>query len=236
MAAVNNETIMSASTQPSTIKRFYQSTDQEVENIRDGRHEENTKKNTSWGLKVFRDWLNERDVDIEFEFLTPQELNKLLGKFYVDARTQDGSLYSKSSLNCIRAALQRHLQSAPYSKPYSIINNPLFATSNETLIGLFKKMTAEGSVKTRPHYPIEAGDIEKLFDTGVLGMTNPKSLVNLVWFLLCLHFGKRGDEGFRVMKKDTFYVGKDDQDRRFIGFTAAEKQKNHQGNLIYFIL
>ena len=38
--------------------------------------------------------------------LTPEELNKLLGKFYVEARKPDGSIYSKSSLNGTEAAIQ----------------------------------------------------------------------------------------------------------------------------------
>ena len=128
---------------------------------------------------MFRDWLVERSFDVQFEVLTPEELNKLLRKFYVEVRSQDGSLYSKSSLNGIRSAIQRHLQSAPWNWPHAIINNPVFASSNELLVGLFKKMTAEGNVRTRPHYPIETGDLEKLFESGVLGEHNPKSLSNL---------------------------------------------------------
>ena len=51
MAVVNKETIMSAPTPSTNNKRFYQSCDEEIAVIRDGRHEENTKKNTYWGVK-----------------------------------------------------------------------------------------------------------------------------------------------------------------------------------------
>ena len=80
MAVVNKETIMSAPT-PSTStnnKRFYQSCDEEIAVIRDGRHEENTEKNTYSGLKVFRERLVERSLDVDFEVLTPEDLNKIL--------------------------------------------------------------------------------------------------------------------------------------------------------------
>ena len=67
-------------------------------------------------------------------------------------------------------------------------------------------MTAEGMARPRPHYPIDPGDLQKLFETGVMGKDTPNALLNLVWLLLCLHFGKRGAEGWREMKKDTFHV------------------------------
>ena len=113
----------------------------------------------------------------------------------------------------------------------SIINNPVFATSNEVLVGVFKKMTAEGIIRPQPHYPIDPGDLEKLFATSVMGTDSPRALMNLVWFLLCLHFGKRSSEGWRIMTKETFYVGRDDLGRKFIAYSASEKQKNHQGNV-----
>ena len=216
--------------------RFYEAREEEVEEIRDGRHEKNTKRSTSFGVNVFREWLVAREMAPEFEVLTPAALNTSLAKFYVEARKEDGSVYSKSSLNVIRAAIQRHLQSAPWNWTSSIIHNPVFSTSNEVLVGVFKKMTAEGMARPRPHYPIDPGDLQKLFETGVMGKDTPNALLNLVWFLLCLHFGKRGAEGWREMKKDTFHVGRDDEGRHFISYSAAEKQKNHQGNFKIHLL
>ena len=222
---------MSVVSQNPSNSRFYEATEGEVELIRDNRHEINTKKSTVFGLNVFREWLVARNYSTEFEVLSPSEINNLLAKFYIEARKRDKTCYSKSSLNGIRASIQRHLQSAPWNWPITIIDNPQFATSNEVLIGLFKKMTTEGVIRPQPHYPIDPGDLEKLFKTGVMGKDNPRALLNLVWFLVCLHFGKRGGEGWRLMTKETFYVGRDDKGRKFIAYSTSEKQKNHQGNI-----
>ena len=91
------------------------------------RHEKNTKKKYILGGKVFRDWLVERPLDLDFEVLTPEDLNKILGQFYVEARRQDGSLYLKCSLNGMRSAIQRHLQSELWNWPHAIIHNPVFS-------------------------------------------------------------------------------------------------------------
>ena len=95
--------------------RFYEVGEGEVEQIRDNRHEMKTKKSTAWGLNMFREWLIARELSTEFELISSAELNTILSTFYVEARKEDGSQYSKSSINAIRASLQRHLQSAPWN-------------------------------------------------------------------------------------------------------------------------
>ena len=64
---------------------------------------------------------------------------------FVSARKQDGSYY-KTSLTCIRAAIQRHLRN--YRKLFSIIGSPEFRESNETLNSFLKSLGNSG--KTRP--------------------------------------------------------------------------------------
>ena len=95
---------------------------------------------------MFSEWLSARSISPDFENLNHTELNTALSQFYVEARREDGGIYSKSSLNAIRAGLQRYLQSAPWNWKTAIINNAVFATSSEVLVGVFKKMTSEGSV------------------------------------------------------------------------------------------
>ena len=61
------------------------------------------------------------------------------------------------------------------------------------------------------HYkPIESGDFKNMVATGVMGTNNPKALQNLVWLSVALQFGKRGQEGYREMTKQTFRRGTDD--------------------------
>ena len=66
-------------------------------------------------------------------------------------------------------------------------------------------------------------------DTGVIGTHNPKALLNLVWLSIAIQFGKRGQEGYRSMTKNTFRRGTDDEGNNFYEYAVCEAQKNHYG-------
>ena len=92
-------------------------------------------------------------------------------------------------------------------------------------------MTSEGRDKSSHHNPIEPADMEKLVDSGTIGIDNPKSLQRLVWLSLALHFGKRGYEGWRRMTKHTLVQSVDAEGKIFLEYAACEKQKNHPGDV-----
>ena len=46
-------------------------------------HEEKTKRTTSWGIKKFEKWCDKGKLKVDFNSVTPVELNELLRKFYV---------------------------------------------------------------------------------------------------------------------------------------------------------
>ena len=60
--------------------------------------EPKTREQTKWGTSVFTDWLQERSHSMQFENLSPDELDDLLGTFYLEARQISGEPYSKSAL------------------------------------------------------------------------------------------------------------------------------------------
>ena len=70
---------------------------------------------------------------------------------------------------------------------------------------------------------------KNLKDCGAIGTANPVALQNLVWLNIALQFARRGREGYRFMKTDTFRVGVDSDGHRYIEHTFCEKTKNHQG-------
>ena len=90
-------------------KRFAKTSQENIYAIKEKRFEEKTVKSTTWGVKIFKEWLRETDLNNEFETMLPSELDKLLAQFYVELRKVDGSYYCKTSYVCIRAALQRHI-------------------------------------------------------------------------------------------------------------------------------
>ena len=153
----------------------------------------------------------------------------MLARFYVALRKVDGGYYSKTLYISIRAALQRHLQNPPWNATYSILKDATFLHSNQVLSGVFKTLTVMGVSTVTHHKSIEEGDIAKLIESEVIGTHNPRALLNLVWLSVALQFGKRGQEGYRAMTKDTFRHGVDDSGCEFYEYAVCESQKNHSG-------
>ena len=161
----------------------------------------------------------------------PKELfNDILSKFYVEVRKQDGKPYSKQAYVCLRAGLQRYLCDGPWFKPYTLISDPAFKSSNDTMTGVFKRLGREGLDRVQHHEPIAQEHIAQLKATNVIGTDNPLSLQRLVWLGIGIHFGRRGRENYREMTKSFFTIKKDAEGRRFLQQAYCEKTKNHQGD------
>ena len=47
----------------------------------------NTKKQTSWGLKKFTQWLEKRKISCDLHTVSPTELNGILRKFFAEVKT-----------------------------------------------------------------------------------------------------------------------------------------------------
>ena len=56
------------------------------------------------------------------------------------------------------------------------MNDSSFLNSNQVLKGMFKTLTDKGLSKVFHYKHIEKEDIDKLIETGVIGIHNPKSL------------------------------------------------------------
>ena len=97
--------------------------------------------------------------------------------------------------------------------------------------GTLKKMRRERKDHTTSYPPISEGDLKKLYSSGVLTPATPIGLQRLVFFSLQYFFCRRGREGNRDLKKDSFVVERDDVGAEYIGMSHNEHQKNHPGNL-----
>ena len=71
----------------------------------------NTKKQTALAVKMFRDYLMEKELDPDFEKYDAQTLDEFLTKFYAEIRNKKGEMYKKTTLSYYRQGIQRHLQS-----------------------------------------------------------------------------------------------------------------------------
>jgi hypothetical protein len=71
----------------------------------------NTRRATNGAVKIFRTYLKDKNMLETFENFTNEELDDIVGKFYVEVRQENGDKYQRSSLFYLRYGLNRHLRS-----------------------------------------------------------------------------------------------------------------------------
>lgn len=168
-------------------------------------------------------------MSAEFKSLEEDELCNILRRFYASLVSKEGKTYSKSSLIGMRGAIQRHLTGGTVKRIINIVSGPQFKSANDVLAGKIKKMKIDGEDKAKSYPPINQADLEKIFSTKTLLVDDPTSLLFKTFFELCLHFGRRGREGLRDLKKKdlVFHVDEVGVEYCTLGFNPSEK--NHQG-------
>ena len=77
---------------------------------------------------------------LSIEEMSKEELNEYLKIFYAAVRQKDGKEFKVSSLRSIRAAIDRYLRQPPINKPWSIVGDKEFNTTNKVLNAICKKM------------------------------------------------------------------------------------------------
>ena len=129
---------------------------------------------------------------------------------------------------CLRAALKRHFMDG---RQWDIINDVEFARANNALDGILKKHKRDGELKAVSHKPvIIAEDFEKMMNI-FLRNKEPEMLVMQVWFFVTFHFGLRGRELQRSLRKDDLQIQLDERGRKFIQICVDRATKNHPGGI-----
>ena len=152
----------------------------------------------------FSEWLMEKARPLDFESLDEPELAQMLRQFYAEVRTKSGNPYSTSGMRNIRASIQRHLTSPPYNRAINIVTDWNFQVSNTIFKAQLRSLWVEGNDITKHKPVIEKEDMTKI--TSNLKTDNPVGLQQRVFIDLMLHFGRRGREGLRELKRESFVI------------------------------
>ena len=168
-------------------------------------------------------------------------MNQCLSKFYTSARKTNGSYYKKSSLMSLRAALDRYLRSPPYNKKFSICDLVTFQEANKTLHSYLKHLNiSTGKIAGTVHKnPLTPEAVQLLFAKGELvcaEASDPRGLMQTVWFYISLYFGKRGRENQREMKKSMLRLRNTGAGEEYFELNKDKPgtvllSKNHTGGL-----
>ena len=107
--------------------------------------------------------------------MAPEELDKVLGKFYAEVKKKDGDDYEPESLKIMQSSIERYLHVV------SIVRSREFHNSQEILNAKAISLRQQGRGK-RPNksLPLTPDEESALWEKGQLGDFNGKVLTNAI--------------------------------------------------------
>ena len=123
----------------------------------DDQQNKNTKRKTNSDIRKWYEWCEEHNETRKLEDLPPEELDRLLGHFFVSIRKKDGSIYEPDTLTSFQRSLDRHV-TKDLHKSFSIITDVQFAPSREKLKAARKWLKSNANAAEA----LEPIEIEKL--------------------------------------------------------------------------
>ena len=164
-----------------------------------------TKQATHWAIRVFNDWISERNSKTSSMFQCPSDLlvkpyppailDQWLAAFIIEVRKADGNHYTPDSLQCILAGVQRHLRENLGRNAPNIIDkkNDLFPLKRHALDQQLRFLRKNGIGVQKKRAPVITREVEdQLWASGTLGLDSPTSLLNAIFFLNGNKFVLRG--------------------------------------------
>ena len=180
------------------MARFATVSKNELEKLLADKDAENTKRVAKLAVNIFTTYLKEKKIK---EPDDKESLAAVLKLFYIEARKEDGTAYSKSTLNSFRFGLNRHYLS---TRDINIINDSAFNEVNKVFGAKCAKLKRQGLAKVEHKQPICQQHLQKLYECGIFYICNPVTLQNKIFFEVMLCFCRRGRLNFRQLKKTNF--------------------------------
>ncbi|XP_066925857.1 uncharacterized protein [Clytia hemisphaerica] len=208
------------------MERFASLNLEEIEKITLEKDSANTHKATGMAYNVFTKYCDEKNIQIDTT--NKQDLDKLLCKFYLEARKQNGDFYTQTSLKTIRFGLQRKFKLV--DETVDIIGDPDFSKSNALFKAQLVQLKRKGYGKVEHKPAIVKEDLQKLYNGGTFSKDKPATLQNRVFFDVMLHLCRRGRENLRELKTPSFMVKKLPDGVEYVTQVTDELTKNHREN------
>ena len=151
----------------------------------------NTEKSTRWALRVFSEWLRQRnersDEKCPEDILLSDDRSELCRWLCVcvnEIRKEDGEPYTPRSITQLLSGLQRHILTTKKVAVRLVDStNPIFKPLHCTLDNLFRKLHEQGvGAKRRRAEIVSTSEEDQLWSTGVVGVHSPTALLGAVFF------------------------------------------------------
>ena len=188
-----------------------------IERIRDDKDELNTKKTMKWAVKTLRDFLADKNMDINFKSYTAAILNDVFATVLCVCPRIQCCQFEESE-----SRLNRHLSDV------NIISDTVFKTSNAFFKAILKRYIKSGK-DTSFHQPrITESDLQIIRCSSALSPDTPVSLVRKVWFDIQLCFARCGREGSRELTMTSFIIQRDEHGVEYISLAHNPQTKKHK--------
>ena len=160
-----------------------------------------------WGVKAYQDWRKNRievlkDYDINIfnanlsnvKALTKQSLIASLCKFIPEVtKSKSGEEYPGKTLYQLVISIQSYLNES--GKPWKLVEGPEFIEVRTVLDNLMKERHAVNIGTVKHQADLISYDYEnRLWESNILGESNPDQLRNTVLFLIGMNIGLRAGE------------------------------------------
>ena len=180
-------------------------------------------------VRMFKEFLDEKDLCSQFEKVPDALLCNYLRLFYSQLRMKNGEFFSPSTLICIRAAIHRHLTSVSVDRHVNILHGEEFKRANSVLKSMAGQYLASGQKKRKKHEAITPNDMERIsnyFDQSSHQKIQDELIFNIIYF-----FALRGRENLRALKRDTFSIQKNSDEEEYLTISKELKFKNVKASL-----
>lgn len=162
----------------------------------------NTQKNTVWALCNVGNWVDKRSSDekcpsnlLDSPPWNVAELNHWLCLYVLKTQRSGGNKYPVSMLYSLLSGILHHMRSIdPECPNFLDVNNHKFKELHAAVDNLGRQLHSEGvGAEVKHASGISTEEEEALWEQGILGCDNPKSLLCAVFYLngkiFCLHGG-----------------------------------------------
>ena len=197
--------------------------DFELNKLEDSLASKSTKDQESLYVNKFKTFLTENGLCADFERVPSNILNNYLRFFYSKLEKKNNELYTPSTLVCIRASIQRHLDQTTHGG-IDIRKDKIFQKSNNVLKKKASMFLENKCGKIEGFPAIEEKDMIKI--NHYFDQSTPSILQQQVWFNITYHLGLRGREAQRHLTTDSLVIKEDSDGKRFVALAHDFITKN----------
>ena len=178
-------------------ERFAELDEKSLENILKEKDAKNTQQATERCKRILDAYLQQKNLK-RLEEMTASELNTALYQFYAEVRTPSGEKYKTNSFQTIRHGLNRYTSS---KLNIDIVKGEEFKEANTMFSAVMKDLKKTGFGAVNHYPPVTDNDLNLMANYFKTWRSEPVVLLHKVFVDIMLHFGRRGRENLRQLKR-----------------------------------